>query len=105
MKPKDLGAGFQIKVHALVLRNDFKKINQRNRSFILKTIYKKLGHSPEKYGTPLRYNLKGYWKLKISDFRVIYKIEKKEVKVLVLKVGMRRDEGVYKEMLNRLRKF
>jgi mRNA-degrading endonuclease RelE of RelBE toxin-antitoxin system len=53
----------------------------------------------------LWHNLKGYWKLKISDYRVIYKIEKKEIKILVLKVGIRRDEEVYKEMLKRLKKL
>jgi mRNA-degrading endonuclease RelE of RelBE toxin-antitoxin system len=53
----------------------------------------------------LWHNLKGYWKLKISDYRVIYKIEKKEIKILVLKAGIRRDEEVYKEMLKRLKKL
>jgi len=96
---------WKIKVHRLVVLEDFKKINKKEQSIILKTIYKKLGTSPQKYGSPLRHELKGYWKLKISDYRVIYKIEKEEVKVLVLKIGMRRDEEVYKEMLKRLKKL
>lgn len=96
---------WRIKVHRLVVHEDFKKINKKDKSIILKTIYKKLSTSPQEYGSPLRYEVKGYWKLKISDYRVIYKIEKKEVKILVLKVGMRRDEEVYKEMLKRLKKL
>lgn len=96
---------WKIKIHHLVRDEDFKKISKKDQSIILKTIYKKLGTSPEKYGAPLWHNLKGYWKLKISDYRVIYKIEKKEIKILVLKVGIRRDEEVYKEMLKRLKKL
>ena len=96
---------WKIKIHHLVRDEDFKKISKKDQSIILKTIYKKLGTSPEKYSAPLRHNLKGYWKLKISGYRVIYKIEKKEIKILVLKAGIRRDEEVYKEMLKRLKKL
>ena len=96
---------WKIKVHRLVIEDDFKKIPKKDQSIILKTIYKKLSTSPKQYGAPLRHSLKDYWKLKISDYRVIYKIEKKEVRILVLKVGMRRDAEVYKEMLKRLNKL
>lgn len=96
---------WKIRIHHLVIDEDFKKIDIKDQAIILKTIYKKLGTSPEEYGSPLRQELKGYWKIKISDYRVIYKIEKEEIKVLVLKVGMRRDEEVYKEMLKRLKKL
>lgn len=96
---------WKIKIHHLIIHEDFKKINKKDQSGILKTIYKKLGRSPQEYGSPLRYELKGYWKLKISDYRVVYKIEKEDIRVLILKVGMRRNEEIYKEMLKRLNKL
>ena len=96
---------WQIKIHRLVIEEDFKKISKSDRSAILKTIYKKLSVDPEEYSTPLRSELKGFWKLKISHYRVIYKIEKNTIKVLVLKVGMRRDEKTYREMLQRIKKI
>lgn len=92
----------QIKIHRLVQEEDFKKINKHDQHIILKTINKKLSIAPEKYGTPLLHDLKGYWKLKISHYRVIYVIEKNQIKVLVLKIGLRRDEEVYKEMMRRV---
>jgi len=95
---------WKIKIHRLVLEEDFKKINKHNQSIILKTIYKKLSIEPEKYGAPLRNKLKGYWKLKISHYRAVYRIQKDLVQVLILKVGMRRDEEVYKEMFSRIKK-
>ncbi len=96
---------WQIKIHHRVLDEDLKKVGKKDRSVILKTIYKKLSVSPEEYGAPLRHALKGYWKLKISKYRVIYRIEDKEIRVLVLKIGMRRDQEVYREMLSRLHKL
>jgi mRNA interferase RelE/StbE len=96
---------WKIKIHHLVLEEDFKKIDKHNQSIILKTIYKKLSVEPEKYGVPLRSKLKGYWKLKISHYRAVYRIERDLVQVLILKVGMRRDEEVYKEMFRRIKKI
>jgi mRNA interferase RelE/StbE len=96
---------WQIQINKLVLKEDFKRIDRPIRQLILKTIYKKLSIDPEGYGEKLRYGLKGYWKLKVSDYRVIYRIEKDRVLVLVLKIGLRRDEAVYREMLTRLGKI
>lgn len=96
---------WEVKIHHLVVDEDFKKIDKPAQTLILRTINKKLTLAPEKYGAPLRNALKGYWKLKISDYRVIYRIEENLVRVLVLKVGIRRDEEVYKEMFLRLKKL
>lgn len=96
---------WQIKIHHLVIDEDFRKINKKDQSVILKTIHKKLSISPEKYGSPLRSELKGYWKLKISHYRAVYRIEKNTIQVLVLKIGMRRDAEVYKEILSRIQKL
>ena len=96
---------WKIKIHRLVLEEDLKRIDKKDRATLLKTIYKKLTVAPKKYGFPLRSPLKGYWKLKVSDYRIVYRIEKKAIQVLVLKVGMRRDEEVYQEMLRRIKKI
>lgn len=96
---------WNVNIHRLVIDEDFKNINTHDQSVILKTIRKKLCTAPEQYGAPLRHNLKGFRKLKISDYRVIYKIEKKEIKVFVVKVGLRKDEKVYKEMMQRMERL
>ena len=94
---------WQIKVHRLVIKEDFKKVGKSDQTLILRTIFKKLRVAPEQYGSPLRSELKGYWKLRVADYRVIYRVERDIVRVLVLKVGLRRDEEVYKEMIQRLK--
>ena len=94
-----------VKIHRLVIDEDFKKIIFHDQSIILRTIRKKLGTAPEKYGAPLRHDLKGFRKLKISDYRIIYKVEKDKVKVYVVKIGLRKEEKGYKEMMQRMEKL
>lgn len=95
---------WKIRIHKLVIEEDFKKIDEYNKKVILKTIEKKLKVDPKGYGSKLRYELNGFLKLKISKYRVIYKIEEDRVLVLVLKIGIRRDEEVYREMMKRIEK-
>ncbi len=37
-----------------------------------------------RYGVPLRGTLKGYWKLRVDDYRVVFKIAGQEVWVLTI---------------------
>ena len=95
---------WNINIHRLVLDEDFKKIDPASRKLILKAIHKKLARDPESYGSLLSGDYKGYWKLRVAHYRVIYKIVKEQVLVLVIKVGIRRDEKVYDEFIHRLKK-
>ena len=96
---------WNVVLHRLVLEEDFKKIEKPARKLILKAIYKKLSRDPENYGSPLLGNYKGYWKLRVADYRVVYKIVKGEVLVVVIKVGIRKDDKIYRELAHRLNKL
>ena len=96
---------WKISIHKLVLQEDFNSINPANQKIIFKDIRKKLGTEPRSYGKPLSGELKGYWRLRVGCYRVIYKIREDIIEVLVVKVGIRRDEEVYKEMSSRLKKL
>ena len=96
---------WRIKIHRLVLEEDFKKISPHDQRHILNTIQKKLTLDPAAYGNPLSGGFAGYWRLRIEDYRVIYKILKEEIVVLVIKVGIRRDDSVYQELFARLKKI
>jgi len=39
----------------------------------------RLGGAPHEYGTRLRRDLKGFWKLRTGDYRVIFEIHGNEV--------------------------
>lgn len=92
-------------LHRLVLTEDFKKIEHTAKRLILKSIHKKLAQDPENYGAPLAGDYKGYWKLRVGDYRVIYRIVKDKVLVIVVKVGIRRDDKVYRELIHRLKRL
>ena len=42
----------------------------------------RLGTEPHQYGEPLRKTLQGYWKLRVGDYRVVFKIVGEEVWIL-----------------------
>lgn len=76
--------------------SDLKKIDQSWQTRILKQIKKKLSSAPSEYGKPLRQALKGYWRLRVGDHRIIYEIDPKREMVTVWLIDKRRDDQVYK---------
>lgn len=96
---------WEVKVHPLVLSEDLKGLDARIRRRLFQVIEERLTTDPENYGKPLLGPFKGYHRLRVEDYRIIYRIVKKEVRVLVLKIGIRRDEEVYRELFKRLRKL
>jgi len=93
---------YLVLIDELVLKDDFKDIELHHQRKIIKTIRERLSTEPDRYGAPLRGELKGYWKLRVGEFRVIYEIRKEDVMVLVVKVGLRRNDEVYRALLKRL---
>lgn len=54
-------------------------------------------------GQPLRRELKGLYKLRVGDFRIVYDIRRAQVTVVVVAVGNRRD--VYPTLARKLHLF
>lgn len=75
---------FAIKYHLLVAKSDIPKLSSTWKDKIKTAIEEKLTVYPELYGKPLRYSLKNYRKLRVGDYRVIFRIEKQMVKILVI---------------------
>jgi mRNA interferase RelE/StbE len=73
---------FELKYHSDVRAIDIPLINSKLRKRIKKAIETRLTTAPHQYGEPLRKTLKGYWKLRGGDYRVIFKIVESEVLVL-----------------------
>ena len=84
-----MGSPFEILYHPDVARKDLPKISHDIKQKIKNSIETKLALAPEEFGEPLRRTLKGYWKLRVGDYRVIYKISGKTV--IVFRIGHRRE--------------
>lgn len=67
-----------------VVREDIPKLSSEVKKRVKITIEKKLTIEPEKFGKPLRKSLKGYRKLRIGDYRVIFRIEEARVKIFAI---------------------
>jgi mRNA interferase RelE/StbE len=47
--------------------------------------------NPKSFGKSLLYNYKGNWRYRVGDYRIICRIEEKELLVLVIDVGHRKN--------------
>jgi len=75
---------FDIIYHPMVLSDDIPKLSMEWKTKIKKAIEDRLTTHPEDYGKPLRRSLKGYRKLRVGDYRVIFLLESITVKVLAI---------------------
>lgn len=75
---------FEIVYHELVVSEDIPKLSAVWKNRIRLTIATRLTSQPDLYGKPLRKSLKGYRKLRVEDYRVIFKIENGIVKILMI---------------------
>ena len=83
--------------HTDVKKIDLPKIDNKNKSMIKRSIEKRLTTRPEVYGKPLQRTLKGYWKLRVGDYRVVFKITGPEILIL----GIMHRKNVYSQVKKR----
>jgi mRNA interferase RelE/StbE len=90
---------FQVKYHPAVREIDLAPINMKMRERIRRAIESRLMTAPQEYGLPLRKSLRGYWKLRIGDYRVVFKIEGEIVFIL----GIRHRKSIYEDAMGRVK--
>ena len=76
---------FVIRYHQQVVKEDIPVLPKKVRARIQKAIEEKLVTRPEVFGKPLRRSLKGYRKLRVGDYRVIFRIDERTVKIFVIR--------------------
>lgn len=76
---------FTLHYHPAVPVEDLSLIDQKTKHRIRKAIEERLQTAPQDYGKPLRKSLKGYWKLRVGDYRIVYKVIGQEVWILCIK--------------------
>jgi len=76
---------FRILYHPAVRKDDISALPKATRDLVRRAIEERLTKAPQEYGQPLRKTLKGYWKLRVGDYRVVFRIEGTEVIVLAIK--------------------
>lgn len=77
-------------------KKDLKKLDISIQKIILKWIKKNLleCENPRVHGKSLVGNLRGYWRYRVGNYRILCDIQDEKITILVLEIGHRRD--IYK---------
>jgi mRNA interferase RelE/StbE len=75
---------YVLRYHPQVAEDDLPEIPAKVHQRIARAIEARLATHPERYGLPLRGSLKGYWKLRVGDYRVVFKLVGSEVWILTI---------------------
>jgi addiction module RelE/StbE family toxin len=82
---------YQISYLDIVVREDIPSLPKRAKELIQSAIEERLEVDPIGYGKPLRYSLKGHRRLRVSDYRIVYRIEEDAHTVLIIAIKHRKD--------------
>ncbi|MBI4744160.1 MAG: type II toxin-antitoxin system RelE/ParE family toxin [Actinobacteria bacterium] len=88
---------FELRYHPDVKTVDIPLLNVRVKKRIKTAIESRLTTAPHQYGEPLRKTLKGYWKLRVGDYRVVFRVVNNEVWIL----GIIHRKKVYEQIKKR----
>lgn len=75
----------------LVVKEDIPSLSHTVKGRIKRAIEERLMIDPIGFGKPLRYSLKGHRRLRVGDYRVVYKIEAQYHKVIISAIKHRKE--------------
>lgn len=90
-----LDQGYRIEYLDSVVDEDIPKLTKTMRVLIKRAIEERLTVDPLGFGKPLRYSLKGHRRLRVGDYRIVYRINSEKHAVTVVIIKHRKD--VYEE--------
>ena len=73
---------FELRYHPDVKTIDIPLLDAKIKTRIKNAVETRLTTAPHLYGEPLRKPLRGYWKLRVGDYRVVFRIVAEEVWIL-----------------------
>ena len=73
------------------VENDFKKLDRPTQKRIINKIENHLAKDPQHLGKVLTGQFKGFWRYRVGDFRIIYKIAESEILIIVSRIGHRKN--------------
>jgi mRNA interferase RelE/StbE len=75
---------FEVVYHPDVKKIDLPRLDARSKTMIKRAIEERLSTRPELFGRPLRGSLKGYWKLRVGGYRIVFKLLGDKILVLAI---------------------
>ena len=85
------------------VHGDLLEIGKVEAITIKRVIDQRIGNGePDKLGKPLLGELRNYRRLRTGQMRTFYRVNRGLIEVLIIAVGMRRDDEVYEKAVSRL---
>jgi mRNA interferase RelE/StbE len=88
---------FRISYHKEAVKDDIPALPAAVKVRVKSAIETKLATYPDKFAVPLRRTLRGYWKLRVGDYRVVFEFDRSTI--IVLAIGHRKN--IYDRMKSR----
>lgn len=77
--------------------DDLRALGTYHARAVLKTIEERIRNGePDKTGKPLSGELAGCRRIRSGDVRIVYRVNAEIIEILILAVGPRRDEEIYR---------
>jgi len=93
-----MGKNYIVEYHPDVLNEDVCRLDHSKKKIIATAIEDKLCEAPEVFGKPLRNDLRNYRSFRVADYRIIFRLAGRVIKIL--KIGHR--SNVYSEIKKRM---
>ncbi|MAB67687.1 MAG: type II toxin-antitoxin system mRNA interferase toxin, RelE/StbE family [Bacteroidetes bacterium] len=74
-------------------RKELRKLDKQTQDRILKWLRSNLAteEDPRRTGKSLKGRMKGLWRYRVGDYRIVSQIEDEQILILVIRIGHRRD--------------
>ena len=86
---------YSIEYLDLVVEEDIPVLPKRMRDLIRRAIEERLTVEPVGLGKPLRYSFVGHRRLRVGDYRIVYRMEQNLRRVII--VGIKHRKDIYEE--------
>lgn len=75
---------YEIRYLGIVVKKDIPKLPKNDKERVKKAIEEKLTTDPVGFGKPLRRSLKNYRKLRVGNYRIVFRIDGLFVKIFAI---------------------
>lgn len=74
-----------------VVKDDIPALPKRFAQSIKRAIEERLAVDPIGFGKPLRYSLSGHRRLRVADYRIVYRVDDNKKIVIIVAIKHRKD--------------
>ncbi len=87
---KMLGNSYAVEYLGIVIDQDIPSLPKSIKNRIKTAIEEKLAVNPIVFGKPLQHSLKGHRRLRVGDYRIVFRIDEKHRKVIIVAIKHRK---------------